>query len=186
MQWELGPYCGDEESGAGGDEAEEEDYDDGVLFVHEVVAQTGARVCDAAIGEHDVEAAECGGDVDDEEAVEEADGCISGLVSKLRYRRENEVYLKAGSRPKKAMNVRTDTAMVKATMLRANVMVVKLKVGKVHKLAWRGRITIAAAQALCTLWSQIYLSQVCTFISYCSGLVKDGKWDEPRTPRSTS
>jgi hypothetical protein len=40
-----------------------------MLLVHEVVAQAGATVCDAAIGELEVELAERGWDVIDEETV---------------------------------------------------------------------------------------------------------------------
>jgi hypothetical protein len=72
------PYYGQEEGCGGRYEAEEEDENGGVLVVHKVVAQLGATVGNAAIGKVEVEAAEGGGDVDDEEAVEEAYGCFSG------------------------------------------------------------------------------------------------------------
>ena len=47
-----------------------------MLVVNEVVPQLGAAVGDTAIGEFEVEGAEGGGDVDCEEAVEEAYGCF--------------------------------------------------------------------------------------------------------------
>ena len=61
-------------------EAEEEDDDKWMFVVHEVVAQTGARIGDAAIGKGEVESSECGGDVDEYKAVEEAYGCVSSTV----------------------------------------------------------------------------------------------------------
>jgi hypothetical protein len=67
--------------GARGYETEEEDDDGQMLLVHEVVAQAGATVRDAAIGELDVESTERRGDVVDEEPVQPAYGCISAIVS---------------------------------------------------------------------------------------------------------
>ena len=72
-----------EEGRACGYEAQEEDDYEWVLVVHKVVAQAGARVRDAAMGELDIESAECGGDVDEEEAVEEAYRRIPAVVSRL-------------------------------------------------------------------------------------------------------
>jgi hypothetical protein len=54
--------------------------------VHEVATQTGATVRDAAIGEFDVESAEHRGDVDEEEAVEEAYRRVSAIVSRCNAR----------------------------------------------------------------------------------------------------
>jgi hypothetical protein len=51
-----------------------------VFVVHEVVAQAGTAIRDAAIGEGEVEFAECGGAVDEEEAVEEAYGGVPRYV----------------------------------------------------------------------------------------------------------
>jgi hypothetical protein len=65
----------------GSDEAEEEDDDDRVLVVHEVVAQTGAAGGDAAIGEEAVKSGESSGQVEDQQAVEEANGRVSAGVS---------------------------------------------------------------------------------------------------------
>jgi hypothetical protein len=70
-----------EERGACGYETEEEDDNSQVLLVHEVVAQVGATICDAAIGKLDVEAAERGGDVVDKELMQPAYGCVSACVS---------------------------------------------------------------------------------------------------------
>lgn len=70
-----------EERRASGDKAEEEDYYERVLVVHEIVAQTGAAVRDAAIGELYVESSKRGGDVDKEEPIEEAYGRVSVMVS---------------------------------------------------------------------------------------------------------
>jgi hypothetical protein len=52
-----------------------------VFVVHEVVAQAGAATCDAAIGECYVETAQEVWNMENEEAVEEADGCVSIAVS---------------------------------------------------------------------------------------------------------
>lgn len=60
--------------------AKKEDNDERVLVIHEVVAQAEATVGDAAIGESNIEPSKCRGDVNEEEAVEEADGCIPSLV----------------------------------------------------------------------------------------------------------
>ena len=74
------PNCGQEQRRACGYEAEEEDDDQRVLVMHEVVAQAGAAIGNAAIGEGDIELSECGRDVDEEEAVEEAYRRVSGNV----------------------------------------------------------------------------------------------------------
>lgn len=58
-----------EEGCACGDEAEEEDDYGKVLLVHEVVAQTGATICDATIGELDIESSERGGKAFNEEGM---------------------------------------------------------------------------------------------------------------------
>lgn len=52
-----------------------------MLVVHKIVAQPGATVRDAAIGELEVERAESRRDVADEKAVEEAYRRVSGLFS---------------------------------------------------------------------------------------------------------
>jgi hypothetical protein len=75
------PYGRQEERGACGYKAEKEDDDSQMLLVHEVMAQAGATVRDAAIGELDVEFAERRGNVDDEELVEPAYRCITVQVS---------------------------------------------------------------------------------------------------------
>lgn len=74
------PNSGQEQRRACGYEAEEEDDDQRVLIVHKVVAQAGATIGDAAIGEGEVELSECRRDVDEEEAVEEAYGRVPGGV----------------------------------------------------------------------------------------------------------
>ena len=51
-----------------------------MLVVHEVVAQAGAAIGNAAIGERKIELSECGRDVDEEEAVKEAYGRVSRSV----------------------------------------------------------------------------------------------------------
>lgn len=94
-----------------------------MLLVHEVVAQAGATVCDAAIGELNVELAERGGNVDDKEPMEEAYGCISAFISRYNLIGICCAYRKAGRRPKKAINVTNDTVTVKMMILRASVMV---------------------------------------------------------------
>jgi hypothetical protein len=78
---EQEPDGGQDHASTGSDEAEEEDDDDRVLVVHEVVAQTGAAGGDAAIGEDVVKSGESGGQVEDQEAVEEANGRVSMPVS---------------------------------------------------------------------------------------------------------
>jgi hypothetical protein len=76
VEWKGAPDYRKEEACGDGNEAKEEGDDDGVLIMYEVVPQLGAAVGDAAIGEFEVESAERGGDVDYEEAVEEAYGCF--------------------------------------------------------------------------------------------------------------
>ena len=78
---EQEPDGGQDHAGAGSDKAEEEDDDDRVLVVHEVVAQTGAATRDTAIGEDAVESCEGRGQVEDKQAVEEANGRVSRPVS---------------------------------------------------------------------------------------------------------
>jgi len=117
------PNGGQEQCRACGYEAEEEDDNQRVLVVHEVVAQAGAAIGDAAIGEGKIELSECGRDVDEEEAVKEAYGRVPVDVREAITRSEGCRYLKAGSRPKKATKVTSDTVMVKMMMVRATVMV---------------------------------------------------------------
>jgi len=74
------PNGGQEQRRACSYEAEEEDDDERVLVVHEVVAQAGAAIGNAAIGERKIELSECGRDVDEEEAVKEAYGRVSRNV----------------------------------------------------------------------------------------------------------
>jgi hypothetical protein len=109
--------------GACGDETEEEDYDDEVLFEHEVMAQTGTTVCDATIGELAIELAKRGGRVHDEKTVEEAYRRISCTFSTQITCVSNHSYLNEGSRPKKATNVTSEIVTVKMMMLRASDMV---------------------------------------------------------------
>lgn len=59
---------------------EKEDNNERMLVIHQVMAQTGATIGDAAICESKVEPPKCRGDVNEEEAVEEADGCVPILV----------------------------------------------------------------------------------------------------------
>jgi hypothetical protein len=51
-----------------------------MFLVHEMVAQTGATIGDAAIGEFEVEIAKGGRDGDDEKAVEEANRRVATSV----------------------------------------------------------------------------------------------------------
>lgn len=129
------PNGGKKERRACGYEAEEEDDDQRVLVVHEVVAQAGGTIGDAAIGEGEVEFSECGRDVDEEEAVEEAYGRVPGNVRAENASMEGYRYLKAGSRPKKATKVTRDTVMVKMMMVRATVMV--KETSRLRHYAWR-------------------------------------------------
>jgi hypothetical protein len=87
-----------------------------------MVAQAGAAVGDAAIGELDVEGAERGGDVEDEEAMEGAYRRVSGQSVGRRVKGGWIRYLKAGRRPKKATNVSSETVTVKMAMARARGM----------------------------------------------------------------
>jgi hypothetical protein len=75
------PDVWQEERGACGHEAKEEDDDSEMLLIHEVVAQTGGAIGDATIGELDIERPECRRYAVYEEAVEEADGCVAAFVS---------------------------------------------------------------------------------------------------------
>lgn len=105
--------------------------------MHEISAQARAIVRDAAICEGDIESSECRGDVEEEQAVKEAYGCVSSIVRDGRVLSVRNVYLKAGSRPKKATNVTRDTVIVKMIMVRAMVMV---KEGPTSaRVAWRNK-----------------------------------------------
>lgn len=131
------PHGGQEHGCACGYEAKEEDDDEWVLVMHEISAQAGAIVRDAAICEGDIESSECRGDVDKEQAVKEAYGCVPSSVRGRGLFSVRNVYLKAGSRPKKATNVTRDTVMVKTMMVRATVMV---KEGQTSsRVAWRNK-----------------------------------------------
>lgn len=88
-----------------------------------MVAQAGASIGDTAIGELDVESSERRGNAFDKEGMQIADGRISALHLVFEIRVEIRTYRKAGSRPKKAMNVTSDTVTVKMMMLRASPMV---------------------------------------------------------------
>jgi hypothetical protein len=59
-----------------------------MLLVHEVVAQAGAAVCDAPIGELDVKFTERRGNVVDDKCVEKANGCVPASV-RLSYMLES-------------------------------------------------------------------------------------------------
>jgi len=76
-QREKRPDNRHEKHGACSHETKEEDDDKRMLVVHEVVAQTDAAVRDAAIRELEVEPAEGGWGVHENEAVEKANGCVS-------------------------------------------------------------------------------------------------------------
>mgnify|MGYP004547455955 CR=1 FL=1 len=75
------PYGGQEECGACCHQTEEEDYDYGVLVVHEIMAEPRAARRDTAICELDIEAAKERRYVEHEEAVEKADGRVPVVVS---------------------------------------------------------------------------------------------------------
>jgi hypothetical protein len=64
-----------------GYEAEKEYDNERMLVMHEVIAQAGAAVRDAAIGKGEVELSERRGNVDEEEAVKEADRGVPAGVS---------------------------------------------------------------------------------------------------------
>lgn len=62
------------------------------MFVtHKVVSQSGSSVRDAAISEPDIEPAKCGGNMPDEEAIEEANGRVSAVLSIVTARGEHEL-----------------------------------------------------------------------------------------------
>jgi len=75
------PDVGQEERGACRHKAEEEDDNSKMLLIHEVVAQARGAIGDATVGEVDIESAECRRYAIDEEAVEEAYGCVAAFIS---------------------------------------------------------------------------------------------------------
>jgi hypothetical protein len=74
------PYYWHEQFDRDRNHPQKEYHDHGMLLVYEIVAQAGATVRDAAIGEEDIELAKQRGEVDYEESVKEAYGCSSALV----------------------------------------------------------------------------------------------------------
>lgn len=80
LQWEKVPDGGKKEGGGDGDESEEKDHHYRVFLVHEMAAQVGSAAGNAAICELDVEGAERRGNVEDEQAVAEADGRVSARI----------------------------------------------------------------------------------------------------------
>jgi hypothetical protein len=64
-----------------GYEAKEEYDNQRMLVMHEVVAQAGAAIRDAAIGEGKIELSKRGGEVNEEEAIEKTYGSVPGGVS---------------------------------------------------------------------------------------------------------
>jgi hypothetical protein len=116
------PYSGQKHDCACSHEAEEEYDDKRMLVIHQIMAQAGATVGDAAICEGKVEFSECRGYVDKEEAVEKPYRRIPVLVKTGCSVHAKDRHLKAGSRPKKAINVTRDTVTVKTIMVRATVM----------------------------------------------------------------
>lgn len=131
------PHSGQKHDGACSNQAEKENYDEWMLVVHKIVAQAGATVGDAAICESDVDPSKCRRDMNKEETVEEANGCISRLVRGNLVTRAQRRYLKAGSRPKKAMKVTRDTVTVKMMIVRATVMMGEGQI--VIGVAWRSK-----------------------------------------------
>ena len=91
--------------------------------MHEVVAEARAAAGDAAIGELDIEAAEERRYVDYEEAVEEAYGRISAMISMGWHQVVGICHLKAGKRPKKATNVKNETVRAAIMRVRASAIV---------------------------------------------------------------
>lgn len=71
------PHSGQKHDSACSHQAEKEDHDERMLVVHKIVAQAGATVGDAAICESEVDPSKCRGDMNEEETVEEANGCVS-------------------------------------------------------------------------------------------------------------
>jgi hypothetical protein len=129
------PDCGQKQRRACGYETEEEDDNKRVFVMHKVVAQPGATIGDAAIGEFQIELAQYGGGVDDEETVEEAYRGVSADFRAMYMNKRPCSHLKAGSRPKNATNVTKDTVTVKRMMVRATVMVKEGPIG--GHVAWR-------------------------------------------------
>lgn len=131
------PHSGQEHAGACSHQAEKEDDNEWVFVVHKIVAQAGATVGDAAICESEVDFSKCRGDMNKEETVEEANGCVSSLVRDNLVTRAQTSHLKAGSRPKKAMKVTRDTVTVKMMMVRATVIMGEGQI--VAGVAWRSK-----------------------------------------------
>lgn len=131
------PHSGQKHDSACSHQAEKEDHDERMLVVHKIVAQAGATVGDAAICESEVDPSKCRGDMNEEETVEEANGCVSRLVRDNLITCAQSRYLKAGSRPKKAMKVTRDTVTVKMMMVRATVMMGEGQI--VIGVAWRSK-----------------------------------------------
>jgi hypothetical protein len=75
-----------EERSASREETEEEDDHQRMLVVHEVVAQPRATIRNAPIREFDVELAQGGGNVYDEEAVEEAYWRVPSFLVRAQLR----------------------------------------------------------------------------------------------------
>lgn len=130
------PDGGYEQASAGCNEAEEEDEDYRMLVVHEVMPQTGTTIGDAAISKYKVKFAKRGGNMDYEEAVEEAYRCVSVDGQWRTLAQKDLCYLKAGRRPKKAIKVSSETVMVKTAMVRANDM---MEFRTAQESAWRGQ-----------------------------------------------
>jgi hypothetical protein len=80
------PYVWQEERGTHGDEPEEEDDYGEMLLIHEVVAQPGGTISDAAVGELDIEGAECIWYAVDKQSVQEAYGSVSASVNSASRR----------------------------------------------------------------------------------------------------
>lgn len=78
------------------------------------------------------------------------------------------VFLKAGVRPKKAIKVRTETAMVKITMARTAVMV---KVGQ-NVLAWRGRYHRSDVALVCYSIICMYFSTAFAYRLFVISIVR--------------
>ena len=75
------PGSGQDKYGARSHQAKEEDYDYGMLVVHEIVAKARAAAGDAAIGEPDIETAEERRYMEHEEPIEEAYRGVPVLLS---------------------------------------------------------------------------------------------------------
>lgn len=99
--------------------------------------ERGAGGRDAAICEHEVGAAQQRGDVQDEQPVEEADRCVpEELACDEGDRRVS--YRSAGSRPKKATNVKNDTVRARIMSARASAMAVATTSALFWWSCWRG------------------------------------------------